>query len=278
MALGNLAARFVVALVALPPLLFAIYMKSPHYVWGVVFAASLIAMHEYLNMSIEDETDKRVSLGIGGVCCALLYWLPVWKPHIDPTLLVMILAFVPTALYYLFRFGDMQTVANRLNASVMAIVYGGIMFTFLALLKLRFGTQGGDIIVLILLTAWLSDTGGYFAGKYLGKAKLYEAVSPKKTWAGSIGGIASVLIGTAIFKSLRSIPDISWLDLILLCGPGAVLGQLGDLCESMVKRSRGVKDSGAILPGHGGILDRVDAILFIAPYFYVYLFLSRAYF
>ena len=266
MALGNLAARFVVGVVALPPLVGAIYMDSPHYLWGVVFVASLIAMYEYLAMGLEDETDRRVSLVIGAASCALFYWL---SPQFQPALVAVVVAFVPTTLYYLFRFGDLKDVADRLNTSVIAIVYGGLMFSIVAWLKRMPG--GGDVIILILLTAWLSDTGGYFAGKYLGKRKLYEAVSPKKTWAGSIGGVVAVLIGAAVFKELRLHDAVSWLDLVLLCGPGAVLGQLGDLCESLMKRSRGVKDSGAILPGHGGILDRVDAILFIAPYFYVYI-------
>lgn len=269
MALGNLAARFAVAVVALPPLVAAIYMDSPHYVWGIVFVASLIAMHEYLAMGLEDETDRRVSLTIGAASCAILYWLHWYEPGSQPALVALVVAMVPTTLYYLFRFGDLESVADRLNTSIIAIIYGGLMFSIVALLKGRAG--GGDIIILVLLTAWLSDTGGYFAGKYLGKRKLYEAVSPKKTWAGSVGGVAAVLLGAAVFKELRMHDAISWLDLVLLCGPGAVLGQLGDLCESMMKRSRGVKDSGAILPGHGGILDRVDAILFIAPYFYVYM-------
>jgi phosphatidate cytidylyltransferase len=268
MALGNLAARFAVAAVALPPLVAAVYMDSSHYVWGVVFVASMIAMYEYLAMGLEDETDRRVSLAIGAASCAILYWLHWLEPRSQAALVAVVVAVVPTTLYYLFRFGDLKTVADRLNTSIVAIIYGGLMFSLVALLKL---VGGGDMIILILLTAWLSDTGGYFAGKYLGKRKLYEAVSPKKTWAGSVGGVIAVLVGAAVFKELRMHDAISWLDLLLLCGPGAVLGQLGDLCESMMKRSRGVKDSGAILPGHGGILDRVDAILFIAPYFFVYI-------
>ncbi|MCP4445376.1 MAG: phosphatidate cytidylyltransferase [Myxococcales bacterium] len=272
MALGNLAARALVAVVALPPLVAAIYLDSSHYVWGIVMVASLIAMYEYLAMGTCDETDRRVSLVIGAAACSVLYWLP---PVYNPTLLALVIAFIPTALYYVFRFGDMDKVADRLNTSVIAIVYGGIMFGFLPLLKRSMGDTGGDIILLILMTAWLSDTGGYFAGKYLGHAKLYPAVSPKKTWAGSIGGVAAVLIGCAVFKHFR-LGSLPWIDLILLCGPGAVLGQLGDLCESLMKRSRGVKDSGSILPGHGGILDRVDAVLFIGPYFFAYMMVRAA--
>lgn len=269
MALSNLASRILVSVVAVPPLLAAVYQGSPHYVWGIIFVVSLIAMYEYLAMGLEDETDRRVVLTIGAAACAALYWLP---PAYNPPLLAIVIAFLPTSLYYLFRFGEIGNVADRVNTSVVAIIYGGLMLSFLALLK---KSLSGDMVVLVLFTAWLSDTGGYFAGKYLGKRKLYKAVSPKKTWAGSIGGVATVLIGASVFRVLR-MPEMPWIDLVLLCGPGAVLGQLGDLSESLVKRSRGVKDSGSILPGHGGILDRIDAILFIAPYFYVYMIVRQA--
>jgi len=270
MALGNLAARALVALVALPPLIAAIYLESSHYVWGIVMLASIIAMYEYLAMGLSSEIDRRVSLVIGVASCSILYWVPM---QYNAALLALVVAFVPTALYYVFRFGEMSDVADRLNTSVLAILYGGILFAFIPLLK-RF-PQGGDLILLILMTAWLSDTGGYFAGKHLGKKKLYPAVSPNKTWAGSLGGVVAVLLGCAVFKFYR-LPTMPWATLFLLCGPGAVIGQLGDLCESLIKRSRNVKDSGSILPGHGGILDRVDAVLFIAPYFFVVLTLLKA--
>ena len=152
----------------------------------------------------------------------------------------------------------------------MGIVYAGFLTTFLAKLKLIDPTHGGDTVLIVLLIAWLADTGGYFAGRFLGKAKLYEAVSPKKTWAGAYGGIAGSIAGVAALK-LISAPWLSWFDVFALAIPGGVLGQLGDLAESLIKRSVGVKDSGALLPGHGGILDRIDAVLFIAPYVYTYL-------
>jgi phosphatidate cytidylyltransferase len=265
MAMSNLLSRFLVAVVAVPPLLWVIYQSRDELVWAVVFAASLIAMAEYLGMALADKTDRIACLLIGAGACAAFYWLPY---RMQPALLAVLIAVLPTALYYLFRFGDLTSVADRYHASVVGILYGGLLFTFLAFLKKLPG--GADIVLLVLCTAWLSDTGGYFAGKYLGKRKLYEAISPKKTWAGSIGGIATVLAGTAVVKVWR-IPNMEWVDLVLLVLPGAVLGQIGDLCESMIKRSKGVKDSGTILPGHGGILDRVDAVLFIAPYFYAYL-------
>ena len=173
-------------------------------------------------------------------------------------------------LYYLFRFRDIPTVAGRYAATVAGIVYAGFLTTFLAFLKRIDPNHGGDTVVLVLLVAWVADTGGYFAGRFLGKAKLYEAVSPKKTWAGAWGGLAGSVAGVAVLK-LFFAKWLGWDDVFLIAIPGGILGQLGDLAESLIKRSVGVKDSGSLLPGHGGILDRIDAVLFIGPYVYAYL-------
>jgi phosphatidate cytidylyltransferase len=125
-------------------------------------------------------------------------------------------------------------------------------------------------VLFVLVVMWLGDTGAYFAGRFLGKHKLYEAVSPKKTWEGAFGGLAGSLVAAIVMKLVR-MDHVAWVDVILLALPGAALGQMGDLVESLFKRSTGVKDSGAIWPGHGGILDRIDAVLFFAPYVYVYI-------
>ena len=173
-------------------------------------------------------------------------------------------------LYFLFKFRDIPSVAGRFAATVTGIVYAGFLTTYLAKLKLIDPNHRGDTVVLVLLVAWIADTGGYFAGRFLGKAKLYEAVSPKKTWAGAWGGLAGSLAGVVVLK-LTFADWLTWIDVFAIAIPGGILGQLGDLTESLIKRSVNVKDSGALLPGHGGILDRIDAVLFIAPYVYGYL-------
>jgi phosphatidate cytidylyltransferase len=263
--LGNLATRVLVAVIALPLLLLAVYQPHPEIVWGIVFAASLLTMHELFTMTLDAPADRLPSLVIGAAATAAFYWLPArYAPFMTPFLA----SFLVPALYYLFRPGDIATVAARLAFTSSGIIYGGLLFTFLALIK-RDLPHGEDYIVLLLATAWLSDTGGYFAGKFLGKRKLYPLVSPNKTWAGSIGGVAAAVAGGVAIEHYR-LPELTWYDVALLAGVGSVLGQLGDLIESLIKRSRGVKDSGAILPGHGGLLDRVDAVLFIAPFFYLY--------
>lgn len=285
MALGNLAQRFLVALVAVPILLIVLYYHRPEPTWALIFAASLIAMNELFAMLLPAE-DRRAALVMGGFAVAAFYWLDqtalVGYGDALPSVVVramragatipLLLTVVVPGLYYLFRFRDIASVAGRYAATVTGIVYAGYLTTYLAKLKLIDPNQAGDAVVLVLLVAWLADTGGYFAGRFLGNARLYEAVSPKKTWAGAWGGLAGSVIGVAALKLITA-HYLTWIDVGLIAIPGGILGQLGDLTESLIKRSAGVKDSGALLPGHGGLLDRIDAVLFIAPYVYGYLVL-----
>ena len=286
MALGNLAQRFLVALVAVPILLFLLHYHRPEPTWAVIFIASLLAMNEFFAMTLPKE-DRRAALVMGGVACLAFYWLDPLAIAVtqgpqaaitnfaimNGSTVALILAVIVPGLYYLFAFRDIPTVANRFAATVAGIVYAGFLTTYLAKLKLIDPHHVGDTVVIVLLVAWVADTGGYFAGRFLGKAKLYEAVSPKKTWAGAYGGLAGSLLGVSVLK-LAFADWLSWLDVVLIAIPGGILGQMGDLAESLIKRAVGVKDSGALLPGHGGILDRIDAVLFIAPYVYTYLTLK----
>lgn len=288
MALGNLAQRALVAVVAVPLLLLLLNYERPEPTWAVIFIASLIAMHEFFAMTLPAE-DRKAAVVLGGIACLAFYWLDaptlLFYGNSLPTFfrgfafsggtIALIFAVVIPMLYFLFRFRDIPTVANRTTATVMGIVYAGFLTTFLAKLKVLelsgLTPPGrGYLVLIVLLVAWLADTGGYFAGRFLGKAKLYEAVSPKKTWAGAWGGLAGSFVGVALLK-LFFAKYLTWVDVALLAIPGGMLGQMGDLAESLIKRSTGVKDSGALLPGHGGILDRIDAVLFIAPYVYVYM-------
>ncbi len=279
MALGNLASRVLVAVIAAPLLLLAFYQDSHIPTFFIVFGASLIAMWELFAMMLEDKRDRVASLGFGALTVAAFYWmhpmsLPARAPWAllgDSRHLVLAFAVLGPGLYYLFRFGDMNTVARRMAATTFGIVYAGLLLITAAELKRDIGgTEGGHMIVFVLVVVWLGDTGAYFAGRFLGKSKLYEAVSPKKTWAGAFGGLGGSLVGGLLMKAFF-LDGLSWVDVVLLALPGAALAQMGDLAESLIKRSTGVKDSGAILPGHGGILDRIDAVLYFAPWVYLYM-------
>ena len=137
---------------------------------------------------------------------------------------------------------------------------GGLLGTVGMLHRLE---HGGAWVLLAMWLAWASDTGAYFAGRYFGKTKLYPSVSPSKTVQGSIGGLLGSLTG-GLAAHFWFLPTLPLVDAVVLALVGGALGQMGDLVESLVKRSTGVKDSGSILPGHGGLLDRVDALMFTA--------------
>ncbi len=304
MALGNLAQRFLVAVVAVPILLVLLSYHRHEPTWVVIFIASLIAMHELFAMTLPKE-DRQPAVVMGALACFAFYWLhestlvqfagDALEPSFGMKMLggavhassaiVLVLAVIVPALYYLFRFRDIPSVAARLTGTITGIVYAGFLTTFLGMLKRvdidpatpnpTLGFSNAVPVVLVLVVAWLADTGGYFAGRFLGKGKLYEAVSPKKTWAGAWGGLAGSLVGVLALK-LAYPGWLSWIDVFLIAIPGGILGQMGDLAESLLKRSVGVKDSGALLPGHGGLLDRIDAVLFIAPYVYTYLTIKAA--
>jgi len=151
-------------------------------------------------------------------------------------------------------------------ASRTAWLFGGPVYlaaTLCHLERLHLLDHGGGWVVMAMMLAWFSDTAAYFAGRWFGKHKLYEKLSPKKTIEGSLGGLVGSTIG-ALCGHYFLVPALPLVDAVVLALVAGSLGQAGDLFESLLKRSVGVKDSGTILPGHGGLLDRVDALMFTA--------------
>lgn len=189
---------------------------------------------------------------------------------IPAAITAFVLAF---ALHMLFRFDDIRDAARESALLMMGLVYVPLLLGHLILLRnLPFGKEW---ILLMLVVVMCGDSAAYYSGSTLGKTRLYPEVSPKKSVEGSIGGILGSIAGAIIFK-LTFFPQLSYLHCVIAAILLGVLGQLGDLFESLLKRSFGVKDSGTLIPGHGGILDRLDSILFAAPaaFYYAY-FLFR---
>lgn len=149
----------------------------------------------------------------------------------------------------------------------IALPFGLMMYFFDPVILSGYKHYG--IVLGFLLILWLNDTGAYFIGSLIGKHKLFERISPGKTWEGSIGGaVFGLLTAWGLSFIFSQLSNVQWMLLALIV---VVTGTLGDLVESMLKRSLGIKDSGDILPGHGGILDRFDAVLLSAPFVFVYL-------
>jgi len=161
---------------------------------------------------------------------------------------------------------------SLLGIIYIALPFGLIMYFFNP--QIISGPMHYGVVLGFLLILWLNDTGAYFVGSLIGKHKLFERISPGKTWEGSAGGaLFAVLTAWGLSFVFTQLDALHWIILSLII---AVTGTLGDLVESMLKRSLGIKDSGNILPGHGGLLDRFDAVLLSAPFVFVYLaFFSR---
>ena len=178
------------------------------------------------------------------------------------------------------RGGDWSAAFGDIGSTLFAATFIGVFFGYLLGLRLlndlpKGDETGSDLVFLLFFVVWSSDVAAYYVGHALGRRPLAPAVSPKKTVEGAVGGIAGGLVAAFIARAwfLRSLRPADCLILGLTLG---VIGILGDLVESMLKRGAGVKDSAALVPGHGGILDRVDSLLYAAPVlYYYYLFAMR---
>lgn len=188
--------------------------------------------------------------------------------------LLLVPFFFLTFIIELYRKKEMAFI--NIAYTLMGVFY--VAFPFAMLYHLGFYQNGEfttiysyQIIMGFFILLWSSDTGAYLAGKYFGKNKLFERISPKKTWEGSIGGGVLALVAAYIISLFFNHLLLSdWLILALIT---VIFGGLGDLVESMHKRNLNVKDSGKLLPGHGGILDRFDGLFMAIPFIYTYLLL-----
>ncbi len=264
---SNLSIRLLTAAVVVPPLL-GLLFKGP--AWGffaLVLVACALASSELFRMTHpDDRLSQAILVGVSVAACAATYLLST-----EPRLLLGVMAGVTLIglLLPLWRLGDLSTAALRAMAGVAGPFYIGTLLATLALLRRDGADLGGKLVFMSLTFSWLADTGGYFFGRFLGKTKLYEAVSPKKTRAGFVGALLGASAG-AVLASLWYLPGLPLAHALPLGLFAGALGQLGDLVESLLKRSTGVKDSGGIVPGHGGMLDRIDALIVVSPIVYLY--------
>ena len=186
----------------------------------------------------------------------------------------VLLSVVPV-IFLLFVFELWRNKSNpfiNVALSLLAIIYLSLPLAMVGFLfdpSIPSGPMHYGIVLGYLLILWLNDTGAYLVGSMMGKHKLFERISPGKTWEGSMGGaLLAVLTAWCLSLVFKQLSLSQWIITSLII---IVFGTLGDLIESMLKRSLGIKDSGKILPGHGGILDRFDAVLLSAPFVFVYL-------
>jgi phosphatidate cytidylyltransferase len=281
----NALAIRIASVVVLLPLIIAGVWWPPTTVLLAGVATSL-AIGELFAMFRHGGYQPRLAEGltIGWLICAATFFQPLTT--IDLLLAVMFVAIIGTLIAEIAR-RDRQTSLLSWALTLAGAYYvGGLLSSYLLLRQLEQPLQDGWLafaqippgaawVFFTLATTWLQDTGAFFVGRAFGRTKMAPILSPKKSWEGFAGGMAAA-IATALFcVPLLGLP-ITLVEAVILGMAAGIFGPLGDLAESLIKRQVGVKDSGFIIPGHGGILDRIDSILFTGPviYYLVVIFLQ----
>jgi len=258
--------RWLTGIVAVPILVFFVYAAPRWLFYILLFAASVKGLFELFRMSAPEMPAPLKCLA---VFLDLLFFYCLWSGWFYQALAVLCLWVILPLTFCLFSSPALRSRASEaVGAQAAAFLYVCLPF---ALLMVMDRYPRGNVWILFLFTViFLSDTGAFYFGRFFGKRKLYPSVSPNKTWAGAFGGLFAGVVSGLLFARLFRLGGFP-LEIALLAGALSVAGQVGDLVESMLKRNAGVKDSGRILPGHGGLLDRVDGVLFAVPLLYLYL-------
>jgi phosphatidate cytidylyltransferase len=255
--------RVISGVMAIPIVLGIILYGHPGLFFFLIASIVLIAAHEYFSMIAKT-----------GVSCfpvegLVLSFLLLVVGFFIPQFLMLFGIFIPLTLFvvWCFRGKNVHVALDSISYTLFGILYtAGLGGYFLLISNLEGGRQ---MIVFILLFVWAGDSAAFYVGRKLGERKLLEVVSPKKTIVGAVANVMGTLIASLLASSLffNEIPLIHCLIVAFICG---IIGQFGDLAESLIKRNCQVKDSGTLIPGHGGVLDRIDSLLYVGPAFYCY--------
>ncbi|MEN8134638.1 MAG: phosphatidate cytidylyltransferase [Thermodesulfobacteriota bacterium] len=233
--------------------------------WLTFLALGALALNEYFNMTLANCSSQDKSIGI---ILGLLPLLAAYAGKAEVVAAGLFLALFLLIVYSLSRYGSLDNKASGFNAFALmlrigfGIFYVGFCFShFHLLLTLN---EGQHLLILLTVITVFSDSFAYYTGKMLGRHKLAPAISPGKTIEGLLGGLCGSILG-AIIVGIWFFPGYSLVKISILTVFLSMIGVLGDLTESMIKRTMRVKDSGHILPGHGGVLDRLDSLMIAAP-------------
>ncbi len=279
MALSNTKVRIVTAAVVAP---FAMLCFINYYsALGLVSAVVMIATYEYLAFSLKKEEIPTLRLAICAVVVlsTIFYGLILAKmgTAVDPSFrpeLVFVMSMITISALTLVGVSDISKAKLFITNGAFSLIYISFNLSFFFPIYIQFG---GFIALTGLIAVWVFDIGAFFVGCRLGKIRISPTYSPKKSLEGVVGGYIFTLLFMVLFVRIGSwlglyeISAFGLVDFAILAFVISFFGTLGDVTESALKRFHGVKDSGDTLPGHGGMLDRIDGLLFATPVFYVFL-------
>jgi len=260
--------RWITGIIGAIFLIFIILIRDRWPFYLFLSLVSLISLNEYFDITARDIPRF---LRYSGYLITVFLFLILYLKQIILLPVVVFFFFAIPLIFHMLAYGSSD---NRLNTEVIEKAVVGPIYICLPislLILIDMHSNGNIWIFFLLAVIFANDTGAFYAGKTLGRHKLYREVSPNKTWEGAIGGLILGMVIEFIFLKIDPLkvhnPDLSILCIVILL---SIASQVGDLVESMIKRIYGVKDSGSILPGHGGMLDRIDGLLFAIPVLYAY--------
>jgi phosphatidate cytidylyltransferase len=262
--------RWITALILAPILLWILIRGNTLLLAVLVSIVAVFAVREYLRIIFKNDNEpvsntiKIISYTVS-MALVISACLKSWQIMF----LILAVNLMVLSVFVLSRFAQNHGIFDIIAKQVLGIVYIPVSLSLLIFIK---ELNGGTLwIIWLLIVIFANDTGAFYFGTFFGKRPFSPNISPNKTIEGSLGGIAASMVAGFIFCQIF----FNDLSLSFLTIPGsfmlAVAGQIGDLFESAMKRSSGIKDSGRILPGHGGMLDRIDGLLLAVPVLYVYL-------
>ena len=244
-----------------------------HYPFSIFYLVlSVLCLREFYQLLKKNGIKPNIQTGlINGFFIFLIFALIVVGDSLALHKLLVLLTITISAIFIQELFKGSATPFINIAYTLAGLIFVCLPFTFFHALAFVKGGFNFHYPLAFLLLLWANDTGAYLVGRQFGRTKLFERHSPKKTWEGFVGGVLiSCIVAAIIGYYFKELPWIQWVFEAILI---SFFGTLGDLVESMFKRSINVKDSGEILPGHGGLLDRFDGLLLAAPIVYTYLYL-----
>jgi phosphatidate cytidylyltransferase len=269
MAMNNGVLRVLVSIIAIPVILAASYFGGYYFLFFVL-VISLISFYEFALLVRNKNMHVNMLMGL---LCVFFFVVNSYLKLLDNyTSLLIVIA----ALCAMELFRNKSSALLNLGAAFLGILYIGLFSSTLVLIREFYilpgenYLNGGLLIISIFVSIWICDSAAYYIGSAFGKHKLFPRVSPKKSWEGTIAGFVFTLLAM-IASKLLVLDFLSWNSAIGIGIIVGVFGQIGDLIESLFKRESGVKDSSALIPGHGGIFDRFDSLIFSAPLIFILL-------
>jgi phosphatidate cytidylyltransferase len=259
--MGKIETRKVwVGLGMVPPIIFFVAVGPSVVLHLMVLLATFLGLREYYNLVLPHSKWIERAVGIGlGLILSIITSLGDMR-EISPFLVIILLIL---SVFSMAISQDLSSTISKMGIALFGILFIGFLLAYVSLIRNM--TDGRLWVLFLIVTVWAGDISALLSGSFLGRHKLYPRISPNKTFEGLGGAIAGSIIVALAFSWLF-IPNLKKVSCTLLAIGLGVLGQLGDFTESMLKRSAQVKDSGTLIPGHGGMLDRLDSFLFSAPF------------